>query len=54
VENTGGQTVGLGYPKTGCSATLEADEAAFAFLFFELLSCVLDELVAPTPPPTVH
>jgi hypothetical protein len=54
VDTTTGQTVGPGYPTTGCTTTLKADEAAFAFLFFELLSCVLDELVAPTPPPTVH
>jgi hypothetical protein len=34
-----GQTVGIGYPATGCSTTLKADEAAFVFFFFDLSSC---------------
>jgi hypothetical protein len=38
VDQTG-QSVGTGYPRTGCSSDLKPDEAAFAFLFFDLSSC---------------
>jgi hypothetical protein len=33
------QEVGKGYPTSGCSTTLKADEAAFVFFFFDLSSC---------------
>ena len=52
VDNTG-QTVGPGFPTTGCSATLKADEAAFAFFFFDLSSCISNEHMPPPPPPVV-
>jgi hypothetical protein len=52
VDNDG-QTVGAGYPATGCSATLKADEAAFAFFFFDLSSCISNEHEPPPPPPPV-
>jgi hypothetical protein len=48
-----GQTVGSGYPATGCTANLKADEAAFAFFFFDLSSCISNEKVPPAPPPPV-
>jgi hypothetical protein len=48
-----GQTVAAGYPATGCTATLKADEAAFAFFFFDLSSCISNEKVPPAPPPPV-
>jgi hypothetical protein len=38
IDNTA-QTVGPGYPTSGCATTLKADEAAFAFFFFDLSSC---------------
>jgi hypothetical protein len=34
-----GEYVSEGYPKTGCNTTLKADEAMFAFFFFELWDC---------------
>jgi hypothetical protein len=52
VDNDG-QTVGAGYPTTGCSTTLKADEAAFAFFFFDLSSCISNEHEPPPPPPPV-
>jgi hypothetical protein len=47
------QEVEDGYPTTGCSATLKADEAAFAFFFFDLSSCISNEHEPPPPPPPV-
>jgi hypothetical protein len=47
------QEVENGYPTTGCSATLKADEAAFAFFFFDLSSCISNETMPPAPPPPV-
>jgi hypothetical protein len=56
VDNDG-QTVGAGYPMMGasplCSTTLKADEAAFAFFFFDLSSCISDEHMPPPKPPPV-
>jgi len=52
VDNDG-QTVGPGYPTSGCTTTLKADEAAFAFFFFDLSSCISDEHMTPVPPPPV-
>jgi hypothetical protein len=52
VDNDG-QTVGPGYPTTGCSATLKPDEAAFAFWFFDLSSCIQNETEPPQPSPPV-
>jgi hypothetical protein len=49
----GDQVVGPGFPTTGCSSTLKADEAAFAFFFFDLSSCISNEHVMPMPPPPV-
>jgi hypothetical protein len=39
VDQSDGQTVGRDYPAAGCSKTLKADEASFAFIFFDLSSC---------------
>ena len=47
------QEVEDGYPTTGCSATFKADEAAFAFFFFDLSSCISNEHEPPPPPPPV-
>jgi hypothetical protein len=38
------------YPST-CTNPLEEDQAMFAFLFFDLSSCIQDEGAAPVPPP---
>jgi hypothetical protein len=46
-----GQVVGEGYPTTGCGVPLKADEAMFAFFFFDLASCIQDESKNPVPPP---
>jgi hypothetical protein len=45
------QTVGPGYPTTGCSDPLAPDEAMFAFFFFDLSSCIQNEKTTPVPPP---
>jgi hypothetical protein len=45
------QTVGPGYPTTGCSDPLAPDEATFAFFFFDLSSCIQNEKGMPKPPP---
>jgi hypothetical protein len=34
-----GEYVSQGYPEKGCNTTLKADEAMFAFFFFELWNC---------------
>jgi hypothetical protein len=47
------QEVETGYPSTGCGVPLKADEAAFAFFFFDLSSCISDEHMPPPPPPPV-
>jgi hypothetical protein len=47
------QTVGPGFPTSGCGVPLKGDEAAFAFFFFDLSSCISNEKVPPTPPPPV-
>jgi hypothetical protein len=47
------QTVGAGYPTVGCGTPLKADEAAFAFFFFDLSSCISDEHMPPPKPPPV-
>jgi hypothetical protein len=51
VDQSDGQTVGDGYPTTGCGIPLKADEAMFAFFFFDLASCIQDESKTPVPPP---
>jgi hypothetical protein len=53
VDQDGMNTVGPGYPVSGCSTTLKADEAAFAFFFFDLSSCISNNKVPPSPPPPV-
>jgi hypothetical protein len=53
IDQDGMNTVGAGYPETGCSATLKADEAAFAFFFFDLSSCISNEMEPPQPPPPI-
>jgi hypothetical protein len=53
VDNDAANRVGPGYPTSGCSATLKADEAAFAFFFFDLSSCISNEHMPPPPPPVV-
>jgi hypothetical protein len=50
VDNDG-ETVGPGYPTTGCTTTLKPDEAMFAFFFFDLSSCIQNETMPPVPPP---
>jgi hypothetical protein len=51
VDQSDGQVVGDGYPTTGCDIPLKADEAMFAFFFFDLASCIQDESMPPAPPP---
>jgi len=53
VDNDASNRVGAGYPTSGCSMTLKADEAAFAFFFFDLSSCISNETEPPSPPPPV-
>jgi len=53
VDQSDGQIVGAGFPTTGCGVPLKADEAAFAFFFFDLSSCISDEHMPPPPPPPV-
>jgi hypothetical protein len=53
VDQSDGQTVGPGYPATGCGTPLKADEAAFAFFFFDLSSCISNEKEPPQPYPPV-
>jgi len=38
------------YPNT-CPNALKPDEAMFAFFFFDLASCIQNEMMAPQPPP---
>jgi hypothetical protein len=45
------QTVGPGYPTSGCGDPLAPAEAMFAFFFFDLSSCIQNEKSAPVPPP---
>jgi hypothetical protein len=51
---TAGATVGCQggtcYPAT-CTTPLKADEAMFAFFFFDLSSCIQNETAPPKPPP---
>jgi len=51
VDGDGQELVADGYPQTGCSAPLKADEATFAFFFFDVSSCIQDETQAPQAPP---
>jgi hypothetical protein len=51
VDQSDGQEVAEGYPTTGCGVPLKADEAMFAFFFFDLASCIQDQTKTPTPPP---
>jgi hypothetical protein len=44
------QSVRAGYPTKGCTNALKADEAAFAFFFFDLSSCISDEHQPPPAP----
>jgi hypothetical protein len=53
IDQDGANQVGAGYPVSGCSTTLKADEAAFAFFFFDLSSCISNEHEPPPPPPPV-
>jgi hypothetical protein len=53
IDQDGANQVGPGYPVSGCSPTLKADEAAFAFFFFDLSSCISNEHEPPPPPPPV-
>lgn len=50
VDTTDGETVGTGYPTSGCKTTLAANEALYAFLLFDVSSCIQDDNLAPTPP----
>jgi hypothetical protein len=51
VDQSDGQIVGPGYPTAGCGVPLKPDEAAFAFFFFDLSSCISNEHYSPPPPP---
>ena len=43
-------TIDASFP-AGCSSSIKSSEAAFAFLFFDLSSCIQDESMPPMPPP---
>jgi hypothetical protein len=45
------QIVGPGFPTTGCTDPLAPDEAMFAFFFFDLSSCIQNDMLPPMPPP---
>jgi hypothetical protein len=51
VDTADGETVGSGYPTSGCNTTLKANEALYAFLLFDLSACIQDDTMAPLPPP---
>ena len=44
------EMVGAGYPMSGCTTTLEPNEAMYAFLLFDLSSCIQDDTLPPVPP----
>ena len=44
--------VGQSFP-TGCKAELNDREKVMAFLLFDLASCVVSDLVPPTPPAVI-
>jgi len=47
-----GEEVENGYPTSGCAKPLTPAEAVFAFFFFDVSSCIQDEMQAPQPPPS--
>ncbi len=48
------QSVDTGYPTSGCNTTFKPEEAMFAFFFFDLSSCIQNEMTMPEPPPPIH
>ncbi len=53
IDQADGESVGPGYPTTGCNTTLRPQEAMFAFFFFDLASCIQNDMQPPAPPPPV-
>jgi hypothetical protein len=56
VDNPGTSTDTVGCGSTGCYPAscpnpLKPDEAMFAFFFFDLASCIQNEMMPPMPPP---
>ncbi len=51
IDQSDGETVGPGYPTSGCNMTMRPEEAMFAFFFFDLSSCIQNEMSMPMPPP---
>ncbi len=54
IDQADGENVGPGYPTTGCNTTMKPEEAMFAFFFFDLSSCIQNEMTMPEPPPPIH